>query len=177
MRLDGKSQGWVATTLNLSQGTVSRVVQRYEKWLAHTQPREQGRLDHDERLRAQRWLTYERNERILASCLRIAGEMEGFVDVSKSTIRRAGMVGDESDVRTEHATLDRSGVAARFLRLAFRVNMEQLKLVELEPLEALPPLAESEVDEVAVEARAGRAEVGGRRSEVGSRRSEIGRAT
>ena len=46
-----------------------------ERWLAHQQPREDGRLAYEERLRAQRWLTYERNEAILGSCLRIAEEM------------------------------------------------------------------------------------------------------
>ena len=83
-----------------------------------------------ERLRAQRWLTYERNELILASSLRIAAEMEGFIDVSKSVINRpASQFTQETEIRTEHATIDRHGIAARFLRLAFRINMEQLKLV------------------------------------------------
>src|SRR5438105_4066654 len=88
VKMEGQTQSWVAAQFGINQATVSRIVQRYERWQAHAQEREGGRLDRSERLRAQRWLTFERNERILASCLRIAGEMEGFTDISKSTIRR-----------------------------------------------------------------------------------------
>src|SRR5947207_12530935 len=129
VKMEGKSQGQVASMLNISQSTVSRIIQRYERWQAHAKDREDSRLDPAERLRAQRWLTFERNELILASCLRIAHEMEGFTGVSKSTITRPlGQPSRENEVRTQHATIDRSGIASRFLRLAFRINMEQLKL-------------------------------------------------
>src|SRR5687767_884444 len=87
VRFDGKSQVWVAGQLGISQATVSRVIQRYERWQAHADPREGGRLDPAERARAQRWLTFERNERILASALRIADNVEGWIDVFKSTTR------------------------------------------------------------------------------------------
>ena len=80
----GQSQAVVAGQLGISQGTVSRTIQRYERWQSRAEAQLDGRLNHAERLRAQRWLTYERNELILASCLRIAAEMEGFVDVSSS---------------------------------------------------------------------------------------------
>ena len=144
VKLKGHSQDWVATQLGISQSTVSRVVQRYERWQAHARERDEGRLDHAERLRAQRWLTYERNEALLASCLRIANEMEGFTDVSKSTIHRGPSLTDELAVSTQHSTIDRSGIAARFLRLAFRINMEQLKLAELDPPPAPEPLTEDQ---------------------------------
>jgi hypothetical protein len=139
VKMEGKSQGWVAMALGVHQSTVSRVVQRYERWQAHARQREDLRLDPAERLRSQRWLTFERNELILTTCLRIAGKLEDVVDSSRSTIRRP--VSDpfaESEVRTEHFTLDRTGMAARFLRLAFKINLEQLKLAELEQ----PPLPE-----------------------------------
>ena len=147
VKFDGHKQSWVAQQLNINQTTVSRIVQRYERWQAHAQPGADGRLDPAEQLRAQRWLTYQRNEIILASALRIAAEMEGFVDVSKSTIHRPLTTAQESDIRTVHATIDRTGVAARFLRLAFRINMEQLKLVEKEPLAPLPPLTADDFDD------------------------------
>jgi hypothetical protein len=147
VKMEGKTQDWVATQLGVSQPTVSRVVQRYERWQAHAREREGGRLDHRERLRAQRWLTFERNELLLSSCLRIAQEMEGFTDVSKSTIRRGASLTQEREVSTQHATIDRSGVAARFLRLAFRINMEQLKLAELDPPPPAEPLSEEEIAE------------------------------
>jgi|GEM_PF-2972180 len=145
---DGKSQTEVGSMLGLSQGTVSRALRRYERRQAHLGPREGGRLDPQEQLRVQRWLTYERNERILRSCLRIATEVEGFVDVSKSTVHKDGLAGAGNEIRTVHATLDRSGTAARFLRLAFRINMEQLELVEMEPLTPLPPLSADELAEM-----------------------------
>ena len=146
VKFDGQTQAWVAGELGLSQGTVSRTIERYERWQAHLQPGAGGALDPAERLRAQLWLTYARNERILASALRIAGEMEGFVDVSKSVSRRpADKPSQETEIRTECGRLDRSGVAARFLRLAFRINMEQLKLAEREPLPPLPPIVEEEI--------------------------------
>ena len=133
VKFDGQTQAWAARQLGISQPTVSRMVERYERWQAHARERENGRLDAAERRRAQRWLTYERNEVLLASALRIASEMEGFADVSKSVVSRPlSKPGEERQVRTETAVLDRHGIAARFLRLAFRINMEQLKLVEQE---------------------------------------------
>jgi len=159
VKLKGHSQDWVATQLGISQSTVSRVVQRYERWQAHAKEREGGRLDHAERLRAQRWLTFERNEALLASCLRIANEMEGFTDVSKSTIRRGQSLTDEREVCTQHSTIDRSGIAARFLRLAFRINMEQLKLAELDPPPAPQPLTEDQLAAELQDAAADAAEI------------------
>ena len=55
--LEGQTQSWVAAQFGINQATVSRIVQRYERWQAHAQEREGGRLDRSERLRAQRWLT------------------------------------------------------------------------------------------------------------------------
>src|SRR5439155_25194229 len=115
------------------------VIQRYERWQAHAKERENGRLDHAERLRAQRWLTFARNELIVASCMRIANELEGSIDTSRSTIHRvASDPSREIDVRTHHACIDRTGMCSRFLRLAHRINMDNLKLAALDP----PPLAE-----------------------------------
>jgi hypothetical protein len=152
-KFQGKTQSSVASFFGINQSTVSRIIQRIERWQAHAKARENGRLDPHERLRAQRWLTYERNELILASCLRIAHEMEGFTELSKSTISRP--VGDpcqQHEIRTEDRTIDRHGVAARFLRLAWRINMDQLKLTELlaregeAPAEPLPrPLSDAEL--------------------------------
>src|SRR5262245_7527744 len=72
VRMLGQTQQEVALAWGISHSTVSRIVTRVERWQSHAQPREAGRLDHGERLRAQLWLTYERNERLLASCLRLA---------------------------------------------------------------------------------------------------------
>jgi transposase len=140
VKFEGKSQSWVASAFRVSQSTISRIIQRYKRWQAHAKERENGRLDRAERLRAQRWLTFERNELILASCLRIAGDLEGSLDTSKSTItRHASEPSRELEVRTHHACVDRTGMVSRFLRLAHRINMEQLKLAEL----AEPPAAEA----------------------------------
>jgi hypothetical protein len=141
VKFEGRTQGWVAEQLSIHQSTVSRMVERYEKWIAHGGPGRRGGLDHDERLRAQRWLTYERNEWILSAALRIAAEIEQPCDATKSTISRsAASPSQETEIRTQHMTVDRSGTVARYLRLAHRVNMENLKLVEEEPLPALKPL-------------------------------------
>src|SRR5206468_3357610 len=132
----------------INQSTVARIIQRVERWQAHAKARENGRLDRSERLRAQRWLTYERNELILASCLRIAKEMEGFTELSKSVISRpAHDPTEKRQIRTEGRTIDRHGVAARFLRLAWRINMEQLKLAELVDPPAAEPLTDEELAE------------------------------
>src|SRR5262245_12792064 len=85
LKLDGESQAWVASQFGISQSTVSRIIQRYERWQAHAEERAGGRLDHTERIRYQRWLTFERNEQIIASCQRIAQKLEGFVDSTRST--------------------------------------------------------------------------------------------
>ena len=141
VKFDGHKQAWVAQQLDLHQTTISRIVDRYERWIAHGGPAQQGGLSHDERRRAQRWITFERNEWLLASAMRLAGEMERAIDTSKSNIKTyASEPSREVEVRTEHSVLDRSGLAARYLRLAFRINMEQQKLVEQADLPALDPL-------------------------------------
>ena len=145
VKLEGRSQRDAASMLGISQATVSRMLQRYERWQAHAADREGGRLDHSERFRAQRWQTFECNQLILASCLRIASEMEGFTDVSKSTVQRSSHGGDEKNICTQHSTIDRSGIASRFLRLAFRINMEQFRLASLDPAPLPNPLTPEEI--------------------------------
>lgn len=146
VKFHGESQSAVAALVGIHQGTVSRAIQRYERWQARSQPQDDGRLDHAERLRAQRWLTFERNELIVSSCLRIAREMEGVVDVSQSTTQRSTLdPANHRDIRTIHSTRDRHGLVCRFLRLAQRTNMEQLKLAEQAELPPLPPLTAEEI--------------------------------
>jgi hypothetical protein len=141
VKFEGHTQSWVADQLAMHQSSVSRIVERYERWIARGGPARQGGLSHDERLRSQQWLTYERNEWIVASALRLAGEMERAIETSRSNIKRhASDPTRELEVRTEYKMLDRSGIAARFLRLAHRVGMDQLQLVEQEPLAELEPL-------------------------------------
>jgi hypothetical protein len=148
VKLDGSGQDFVAECFGIHQSTVSRIVRRYERWEAHAAARDGGRLDPAERLRSQRWLAFERNEAMLTSCLRLAGEMDGWKDVSKSVTRHPlNHPTQESDVRTEWSAVDRTGMAARFLRLAFRINMEQVKLAEAEPAPLPEPLTEEEVAE------------------------------
>ena len=156
VKFEGMTQRWVAGLLEISQSTVSRVVKRYERWLAHAEKRAGGQLDHAERRRSQRWLTYERNELILATCLRIASDMERDRDVTRLVMSRSRS-SDEELTRREMSSEDRSGVAARFLRLAFRINMEQLKLVESDEPPPAPPLSAEQValeEEAAAQARA-----------------------
>jgi transposase len=150
VKMQGKPQSEVASMLGISQPTVSRVIQRYERWQAHARERDGGRLDRAERARAQRWLTMERNELILATCLRIAHELEGSVDVSRSTSRRPiNKPSQETEIRTEHSRIDRTGTVSRFLRLAFRINMEQDRLAELDEPAAPEPLSEEEAQDEA----------------------------
>ena len=139
VKFEGQTQSWVADQFEISQSTVSRIIERYEHWIARGGPVQQGALNHEERLRTQRWLTYERNEWLLASALRLASEMERALDTSKSTVSHpTSHPSRETEVRTEHKVIDRSGLAARYLRLAYRINMDQLKLVERDPLSPLP---------------------------------------
>jgi hypothetical protein len=151
VKFDGTRQVEVALRLGIDQSTVSRIVQRYEKWQAHATPATDGRLSHEERRRAQRWLTYERNERIVASSLRLADELARSVDSSRTVITRSDS-SDDRQVRTELSVLDRTAMAARFLRLAQKVSMDNHRLTEMEPLPELAPLAEEEVAEQVAEA-------------------------
>ena len=160
VKLEGKGQDFVAQCFGIHQSTVSRIVQRYERWEAHAEARDNGRLDPAERLRSQRWLAFERNEAMLTSCLRLAGEMDGWKDVAKSVTRHPlNHPTQESDVRTEWSAVDRTGMAARFLRLAFRINMEQVKLAETEPAPLPAPLTEEEVAQQEAQAAEERAEI------------------
>jgi len=154
VKLEGNTQSFVASQLGVNQGTISRTIKRYERWQTRAEAAADGRLNHAEKLRAQRWLTFERNELILASCLRIAGEMESCFDASKSTYLRpvaSSQIGHGAEIRTEQHAVDRHGIACRFLRLAHRINMEQQKLAEQAELEPLPPLT---ADELAAEEEA-----------------------
>ncbi len=159
VKMKGRTQEDVAHQLGISQATVSRVLDRYGRWQAHAKERDGGRLDHAERRRAQRVWTYERNELILASCLRIAGQVECFRTTAKTTVDRGTATEPEHTSRTQYEEVDRRGVAARFLRLAFRVNMEQHKLCEQDPLPALPPLTVEQIAEEEVQAAAATAEI------------------
>jgi hypothetical protein len=171
VKFQGKSQAWVANDMGIHQGTVSRVIQRYERWQARTELHDRSRLTREERLRAQRWLTYERNELILASCLRIAGDIEGFVDSSRSTtVRPLSSPSGEREVRAEHFTIDRTGMVSRYLRLAFKINMEQLKLVESDEPPPLPGMTAQQVAAEEEAAAAARAELAAVREQ---RRHEI----
>src|SRR6266576_3663573 len=160
VKMQGKTQSDVARMFGIDQSTVSRIIQRVERWQAHAKDRENGRLDRSERLRAQRWLTFERNELIMGSCLRIAHEMERFIELSKSTIHRpASNPSQETEIRTESTMIDRSGVAARFLRLAWRINMDQLKLAALIDPPAAEPLSDAELADEARQAALDAAEI------------------
>src|SRR5438876_1130294 len=169
VKFEGKSQSWVASAFGINQSTVSRIIQRYERWQAHAKERENGRLDHAERLRAQRWLTFERNELIVASCMRIANELEGSIDTSRSTILHAASdPSREIEVRTHHACIDRTGMVSRSLRLAHRINRENLKLAALDPPPMATPLSpedlaaeEAQAAESARPCRCGRCRRGG----------------
>ena len=148
VKMKGQTQEEVAGQLGISQATVSRIVQRYEKWQARSSDREAGRLVHAERLRAQRQLTYERNELFLATCVRMASDMEQrSLHSAKTTVLHGTASAPEQTVRTQHQDIDLRGMAARFLRLGFRINMEQYKLVSLDALPDLPPLADDELEE------------------------------
>jgi hypothetical protein len=148
VKFRGESQTIVGNQMGIHQTTVSRIIDRYERWQARAAPREGGRLDHAERLRAQRWLTYERNELILASCLKLAEQATYAHDVTKTTTSRPLSNPDgERELRHETTYVDFSGGACRFLRLAFRVNMEQHKLAAMDDLPPLPPLSAEELAE------------------------------
>ena len=52
--------------------------------------------------------------------------------MKKTTTYPLNSPSQQSVVRLENASIDRTGAVARFLRLAFRINMEQHKLVGLD---------------------------------------------
>jgi hypothetical protein len=140
VKFDGHKQSWVADQLDLNQSTVSRIVDRYERWVAHGGPAQQGALNRDERLRAQLWLNYERNEWIITSALRLAGDMEHMSDTSKSTTKHyRSEPSREIEVRTENSIRDRTATASRYLRLAHLVGKNQLELIHQLDLPALEP--------------------------------------
>jgi hypothetical protein len=85
--------------------------------------------------------------------------MEGFTDVSTSvTTHPLHDPAQESQVRRESKVIDRHGLAARFLRIVHRVNMDQQKFVELEPLPKPEPLSQEDIAREAAEAAADREE-------------------
>lgn len=158
VKFEGRSQAWAAAEMSLNQSTVSRIINRYERWIAHGGPSQNGGLNRQERLRAQHYLTIERNEWILASCFRLAATMEHFSDTSRSTTtHHCSEPSRELEVRTQHSVLDRTGKVCRYLRLAHRVNMDQKKLVKEEDLPDLEPLTldPNEYSQAAADARDG----------------------
>jgi len=158
VRMLGEKQQEIALSLGINQSTVSRIVARVERWQSRATPKEAGRLTHGERLRTQTSLTFERNELLLASCLRMASRMESTTNYVHTTTRRQDPATREKITLCDEQ-LDSCGVAARFLRLAFRINMEQLKLVREEELPPLPPLSAEELHEEELGAAAAAAEL------------------
>jgi hypothetical protein len=157
-KFDGHKQSWIAQQLDMNQSTVSRIIERYERWIAHGGPAQQGALNRDERLRAQVALTFERNEWIIASALRLAGEMEHMSDTTRSTTKHhCSEPSREIEVKTENSIRDRTGTANRYLRLAWRIGMDQIKLIEKYDLPALEPftLDPNEYSEAQADARSG----------------------
>ena len=146
-KFEGMKQTEIASQLGIHQSNVSRAIHRYERWIADGGREPEGGLASAERLRAQRWLTFERNEWILTAALRIAAAMEREVDTSRSTTTSSSLTSAPHQVHTEHKIIDRSGIAARFLRLAWRINMDQLRLAETK---------EEETDEVRTTPEEGR---------------------
>ena len=75
--------------------------------------------------------------------------MEGVTELHKSvrTKPQSEWYKEGTEIRSEERGVDRHGVAARFLRLAFRINMEQLKLVEQDPPPMPEPLTAAELAE------------------------------
>jgi hypothetical protein len=158
VKFDGHKQSWVADQLDLNQSTVSRIIDRYERWIAHGGPAQQGALNRAERLRAQVWLTRERNEWIIASAMRIANEMEHLSDATKSTTTHySSDPSREIEVKTENSIRDRTATVCRYLRLAHRVGMDQVKLVEKYDLPDLEPftLDPNELSQALADARSG----------------------
>ena len=47
VKFDGHKQSWVAQQLNLNQSTVSRIVDRYERWIARGGLTQQGSPSRD----------------------------------------------------------------------------------------------------------------------------------
>jgi hypothetical protein len=140
VKFEGHTQSWVAHQFDIDQSTVSRIVDRYQRWIARGGPA-QDSMSHEERIRANQWLTIERNEWILTSALRIAGKMEEAAEGSSTVIaRNMAHPSQETEMRSESHTIDRSGIACRYLRLAFQINMVQKKLIAEQPLPALEPL-------------------------------------
>jgi len=157
-KFDGHKQSWIADQLELNQSTVSRIIDRYERWIAHGGPAQQGALTRDERLRAQLALTLDRNEWIIASSMRLAGEMELMSDATKSTTRHyCSEPSREIEVKTENSIRDRTGKAYRYLRLAYKIGMDQIKLIEKYDLPALEPftLNPNEHSQAQADARSG----------------------
>ena len=173
VKVDCKSQSFVADLFGISQPTISRIVERYEKWQAHADARASGLLDHAERVRAQRALTYLRNEKVITTCLRLAGEVEGIQEVNDS-IHQApdGGLAGMREIRCVNRMLDRTGMASRFLRLAQRTGKEQLELVELEPAIMPAPLTAEEEAEQETQAAADRAELQAARNRVEEKERE-----
>src|SRR5262245_58263396 len=158
VRMLGQKQQDVALAWGIHQSTVSRIVRRVERWQSRATPKEAGRLTHGERLRAQTSLTFERNEQLLASCLRLAARME----LTTNYVHKLKRLQDpqaEEKITISDEQLDSCGVAARFLRLAFRINMEQLKLVREEELPQLPPLSAEELEDEVLDAAAASEEI------------------
>ena len=158
VRMLGEKQQAIALSLGINQSTVSRIVARVERWQSRATPQQAGRLTHGERLRAQTLLTFERNELLIASCLRMAARMESTGNYVHTTTRHQNPA-EREKITLRDEQLDSGGVAARFLRLAFRINMEQLKLARADELPPLEPLSAEELAEEEQGAQAAAAEL------------------
>jgi len=146
IKFDGQSQLDVAQRFKIHQSTVSRIVERYEHWLAHGGPEQEGALTHEERRRVQRRLTYERNEWVIATAMRLTNQMQELHETTaRSFAGPNAHTTPDREVSTKTSTVDRTGIAARFLRLVHRVNMDQHRLQAEDDLPPLPLLTHDDI--------------------------------
>jgi hypothetical protein len=148
VKSDGQSQSEVAARLKINQSTVSRIVERFELWIAHGGPEQEGALNHEERRRAPRRLTYERNEWVIATAMRLTNQLQLFhEETSRSFAGPNALPDPERQVKTQVRTVDRTALAARYLSLVHQVNMDQHRLCSQDDeLPPLMPLTEDDIE-------------------------------
>jgi ParB-like chromosome segregation protein Spo0J len=153
----GLTQEEVGGRLGVHQTTISRMVRRVESWEARLRQTPEGRL---ELQHARRWSTMDQNDEVIRMCFRQVDELQYGKDYSTSRLHKpAGDPCAPMDVVTENGVRDYSGVIVRFLALAFRVNMQQLRISEMKPLADLPELSDEEIDAQIAESEALEAEI------------------
>jgi hypothetical protein len=121
-RTQGCTQASLAKEHHISQRRVSEIVRRVERWRANLIPDQESELDHEQRVRLDRWLERERGQAIFDRAIRAFDNARPELKTTRAG-HRDGKPFEETTVRQVEPS-------AQHLRLASQANRDLSRLAD-----------------------------------------------